>query len=214
MIVEASNEGALKMQFIVIEGLDGSGKTTATELLKARFDAAGLQCLPTFEPTRSPVGEIIHSIVGGAIKNIDSTTMALLFAADRFHHLNSEIVPALKHSHVICDRYYYSSMAYQGFDAASLAQVIAYNQAAMDIRRPDIVFFLDVAPEESIRRIDARGEARSVYEKLPRLKLMQARYKAAMARMGSEDNIVVIDTNINSAEAVVEIMWECIRRRL
>ena len=202
------------MLFIVIEGLDGSGKTTAARLLQERFALAGMPCLPTFEPTRSDIGELIHGVLSRKIEGMDNTTMALLFAADRFHHLQSEIVPALAHSHVICDRYYYSSMAYQGFDADSIEKVVTYNAAAIELRRPDIVFFLDVTPEESVRRIAARGEELSIFETLPKLSHMQQRFSVAIERMRKSDNIVEIDTSIKNAEQVAAQMWDCIVKLL
>ena len=196
------------MQFIVIEGLDGSGKTTVTKLLAERFVAHGLPCHLTFEPTKNPIGALMRSIVSGKITGIENEAVALLFAADRYQHLKSEILPALEHSNVICDRYYYSSMAYQGLDSDTLERIISYHQAVMPIRRPDFVFFLNVTPDECIRRVEARGEEISIFEALPELELRYERYMAAIERMKEIDNIIKVGSNTASFEEVVDQMWE------
>ena len=195
------------MQFIVIEGLDGSGKSTITRLLADRFAMHNLPCHITFEPTKTPIGELIRSILSGDIKGIENDSIALLFAADRYQHLQSEILPALEHSYVICDRYYYSNMAYQGIDQCTLERVMTYNQYVMSIRKPDIVFFLNVTPDECIRRVVERGEKASIFEALPELKLRYKRYLAAMDRMKETDNIITVGSDKMSAEETVDQMW-------
>ena len=195
-------------KFIVIEGLDGSGKSTVTKLLTERFTANNLPCHLTVEPTKSPIGKLARSILSGEIKGIENEAFALLFAADRYQHLKSEVLPALEHSHVVCDRYYYSSMAYQGIDAESLERVVAYNQAVMPIRKPDIVFFLNVTPKECIRRVAERGGEASIYDSLPELELRYERYMAAIERMKGTDNIVMIGSDAASAHEIVSQMWE------
>jgi len=161
----------------------------------------------TVEPTKSPIGKLARAILSGEIKDIENESFALLFAADRYQHLKSEVLPALEHSHVVCDRYYYSSMAYQGIDTESLERVIAYNQAVMPIRKPDIVFFLNVTPSECIRRIAMRGGEASIYDVLPELELRYERYMAAIERMKETDNIVVVGSDAASAEDIVDQMW-------
>jgi len=198
------------MKFIVIEGLDGCGKSTVTKLLAERFALHGLPCHTTFEPTKNQIGELIRSILTGKITNIENESVALLFAADRYQHLKGEILPALEHSHVVCDRYYYSSMAYQGLDSDSLERVIAYNQAVMPIRKPDIVFFLNVSPRECIRRVAKRGEENSIFEALPELELRYDRYLAAIERMKKTDNIIIVGSDIAGAEDIAAEMWQYI----
>jgi len=194
-------------KFIVIEGLDGSGKSTVTKLLAERFTAHNMPSYTTFEPTKNPIGELMRSILSGKVKNIENEAIALLFAADRYQHLKSEILPALERSHVICDRYYYSSMAYQGVDPDTLERVVSYNQAVMPIRKPDIVFFLNITPKECFRRVEQRGEDISIFETLPELELRYVRYLAAIERMKETDNIVVVGSDTDSPEDVVSQMW-------
>jgi len=109
--------------FIILEGLDGSGTTTQLELICRRLAEIGIPHLCTSEPTSAPVGSLIRSILKGDI-GADDKTIALLFAADRREHLYAErtgILAALKRGEpVVCDRYLFSSLAYQsgpcGFD--------------------------------------------------------------------------------------------------
>lgn len=197
-------------KFIVIEGLDGSGKTTIVKLLKERYAAINHPCYTTFEPTNNHVGRLMRSIISGKIDNIENETISLLFAADRYQHLHSEILPALEHSHVICDRYFYSSIVYQGLDAAAVERVIAYNQAAIDIRRPDVIFFLDITPEESLRRVVTRGGAADIFEALPALELHYTRYLTTIERMKDVDNVKVVGSNVATPEDIVQQMWECL----
>ena len=196
-------------KFIVIEGLDGSGKSTVTKLFAERFTANGLPVHVTFEPTKSnPIGQLIQSILSGQTRNIEPEAIALLFAADRYQHVKNEVLPALEHSNVICDRYYYSSMAYQGIDADNLERVAAYNQAVIAAHKPDIVFFLNVTPDECIHRIEERGEEISIFEKLPALELRYTRYMAVIERMKKTDNIIMVGSNSASAEEIVDQMWQ------
>ena len=197
-------------KFIVIEGLDGSGKTTAAKLLAERFLASNMPCHSTCEPTKNPIGLLIRQVLTGQIKDIENEALALLFTADRYQHLTTEILPALANSHVICDRYYYSNMAYQGIDPQTMARVIAYHQGILPIRKPDIVFFINVTPAECIRRVASRGEAASIYEALPELELRYSRYQAAFEYMKQEDNIVIVGTDTMTPEEIVEEMWRVV----
>ena len=108
--------------FIVLEGIDGSGKSTQAEMLGRWHRDRGLPVLVTHEPTFGPIGSVIHQVLTNrlVVRGITGprfpawTTMALLFAADRLDHLESEILPNLLDGvTVISDRYYLSNIAYQ-----------------------------------------------------------------------------------------------------
>ena len=191
-------------KFIVIEGLDGSGKSTVTQLLKQRFEVAGQPCHATFEPTNNPIGQLIRKMLSGDIP-MENETAALLFAADRYEHLTKEIIPTLEHSHVVCDRYYYSNMAYQGLDLDTLQRVIYYNQAAMKILKPDAVFFLDISPVECMRRVTARGNKASIYETLPELELRHSRFMEAHTQLPG--NIIKIGNDSDTLQEIVQKIW-------
>jgi dTMP kinase len=101
-------------KFIVFEGLDGCGKTTQLLLLSERLKRAGVPHIATREPSDgNPVGRLVRDAVHGSV-TLENETLALLFAADRYQHIQTEILPALtRGAHVLCDRYYYSNLAYQ-----------------------------------------------------------------------------------------------------
>jgi len=193
-------------KFIVIEGLDGSGKSTVTKLLAERFKEDNQPCITTFEPTKTPIGELIRQALTGK-QTFENETMALLFAADRYQHLQEEIVPALVHSNVICDRYYYSNMAYQGLCERSLERVLAYNQTML---KPHITFFLDVSPTECLRRVIARGVDISIYESLPELELRYERYKMTINHMKNDSIISIGDDEMTAAD-IAEQMWAIVQ---
>jgi len=199
----------MKPQFIVIEGLDGSGKSTAAKLLAERFSEQYLHCYRTYEPTNGSIGTLIRSILTGKEEAVTNETMALLFAADRYEHIwkLNGIRKILLDNYVICDRYYYSNMAYQGIDAKSLELVVQHNQSAMIDCKPDITFFINVSPEECMRRIQKRGENISIYENLKELEQIYERYMAAFERMKKTDNIIIVGSDTMSPNEIVDEMW-------
>jgi dTMP kinase len=102
-------------KLIVIEGADGSGKTTQVRLLAERLGRANITHVVTAEPTRAPepVGDLIRSALTGQVTIRDSRAMQLLYAADRLEHVASVIEPALKRGEiVVCDRYDLSTIVY------------------------------------------------------------------------------------------------------
>ena len=193
-------------KFIVIEGLDGSGKTTITKMFGEKLTTKNIPCHTTFEPTNNPIGRLIRQMLSGDI-SMENETAALLFAADRYEHLTKEIIPTLKHSHVICDRYYYSNIAYQGLDAESLNRVISYNREVMNIHKPDAVFFLDISPEECMRRILQRGRELSIYETQNELELRYERYQAAISEMEKAENVIKVGTDTDTPQQIVDKLW-------
>lgn len=192
-------------KFIVIEGLDGSGKSTATKLLSDHLIAQGTPCTTTFEPTTNPIGTLIRTVLSG-VNSIENEALALLFAADRYQHLQAEIIPALRSGHIICDRYYYSNMAYQGICDDSLKRITLYNIAAKNLRKPDIVFFINVSPNECMRRIKKRGEDMSIFEQLPKLTHMYERFISTFEYLKNSENIIFVGSDTASPQDIVSEM--------
>ena len=104
-------------KFIVFEGIDGAGKTTQVKLLAERLKALGKKVYITAEPTALPSGKALREVLGGKVKKSD-TEIAVMFTLDRIAHnvdARSGIEKMLSEgAYVLCDRYYYSSLAYQG----------------------------------------------------------------------------------------------------
>jgi dTMP kinase len=146
--------------FICIEGLDGSGKTTQAVLLTERLYKSH-NAIYTTEPSHGKTGTFIRECCLYEEKRLPTAAEALLFAADRIEHVENEIKPALAEGKlVICDRYIYSSLAYQGSAGLSLDWIKTINSHAL---QPDFGIFIDVSPERVLERLQRK---KSVMETL------------------------------------------------
>jgi dTMP kinase len=139
--------------FIVLEGIDGCGKSTQARLLAKWLENEGLKVCRTSEPSGSRIGLFIRDILSGKA-DVDPKTLALLFTADRFEHLRNEVKPALEQgSIVVCERYYHSTIAYQSAQGVDKAWLQDLNRFVLE---PDLVLFIDVRPEVSLDRKEGR----------------------------------------------------------
>jgi dTMP kinase len=142
--------------FIAFEGGDGAGKSTQVALLRDAFEAAGRTVLVTRQPGGTPLGREIRDLVLHG-DHVSPRAEALLFAADKAHHVEQVIAPALAAGDVVLtDRYTDSSVAYQGAGRDLGAQEIHdLNMWAVDDLVPDLTVVVDVSAQEGRRR---RGE--------------------------------------------------------
>ncbi len=199
------------MRLIVLEGLDGAGTTTQARRLVDDLTAAGRPAHLTREPSDGPVGRLIREmLVGGhAIPgaSISQATFGLLFAADRLDHLQREVEPALAAGTiVVSDRWYHSSLAYQG-TGAERAWIARLNERA---RRPDLTLLLRVRPEVAAARRVAAGRAQELFEDLPMQERVAAGYDAVVAELtAAGEPIEVLD-----GEAALDEVAAEIRRRV
>jgi dTMP kinase len=146
--------------FICVEGLDGCGKTTQAKLLVRRLRKT-YDAVYTAEPTSGRIGMFIKKNCLHSDKRSSGVIEALLFAADRFEHVENTVLPALKKGKiVVSDRYVYSSLAYQGSTGLSLEWIEKINEHAV---RPDLAIFIDVEPETVVQRLKPK---KSVMENL------------------------------------------------
>lgn len=178
--------------FIVFEGIDGCGKTTQLKMLCEKLERLGRNPTPTAEPTDSATGRMLRAALSGSDPRT-ACEMAALFTLDRIHHNKAEngIEKWLEAGHdVISDRYYYSSLAYQG-SLTDYEWVRHMNCACPEIRRPDLCIFLDISPKAALSRIGSRGEAKEIYEKEDTLTLFRATFLRVFASLN--DNIAVIN---------------------
>jgi dTMP kinase len=153
-------------RFIVFEGGDAVGKTTQVGRLCDWLQSAGYEVVRTFEPGDTEAGRRIREIVlSPATRELDPRAEALLYAADKAHHLAVVVRPALaRGAVVVCDRYVDSMLAYQGagraLDVTELEQVARW---ATDDLQPDLTVLLDMDPDDAVSgkqdkdRVEAAG---------------------------------------------------------
>jgi dTMP kinase len=145
--------------FITFEGIDKSGKTTQSSILIEQLKKKGYDVLFLREPGGTKISEMVRDILLDS-KNSEmfAKTEFLLYSASRAQLVNQIIKPALEQKKaVICDRFYDSSTAYQGFGRGIDMNVIEFiNEFAAGIR-PDITFFMDVDPEEAQERLNKQN---------------------------------------------------------
>ena len=151
----------MKGQFIVIEGIDGCGKTTQINELSKWLPNSGLikkdsKLITTREPGGSLLGKKLRRLILDNNENIRPSPLAelLLYSADRAEHVSKIIAPALKNNNwVISDRFSDSTLAYQGYGRDINLEIIKNIESIVcQGEYPDITFFLEISPEESILR--------------------------------------------------------------
>ena len=144
---------------MTFEGLDGSGTTTQSELLRQHLEEAGRDVVLTREPGGTELGERVRELVLGGLE-ISPWAEAALFAAARAELVAEVIQPALERgADVVCDRYLDSSLAYQGIARGlGVDRVLALNVNAIRGILPDVTFLLLVDPEEAQRRSGPPGD--------------------------------------------------------
>ena len=151
--------------FITLEGGDGSGKTTQAELLRAWLSGQGRTVLRTREPGGTEVGLEIREIVLHHRGDISARAEALLYAADRAHHVATVVRPALERGEVVIqDRYIDSSVAYQGVGRVLDPEAVrGLSEWATEGLAPDLTILLDLDADAARGRLD---EARTRYDRL------------------------------------------------
>ena len=158
--------GGLKVgdiMFIVFEGIDGVGKSTQLVLLHEHFMLRGMDVIKTKEPTDGYWGQKIRS----AITRPAPETEAEWFLRDRQEHVAHVINPALENGEIVlCDRYYFSTMAYQGARGYDIDKIETSNREFSPL--PDLVILFDMPPYRAMKRVRKRGKTDS-FEDLPYL---------------------------------------------
>ena len=194
-------------KFIVLEGLDGSGKTTQLQLLHQRMQQQCKQrkCCATREPSESFPGLLCRGISRRSIQ-VENETIAMLFAADRYEHVVGELLPQIEQgNHILCDRYYFSNFAYQML-STDLDSLLAYNKKAMDLLHPDVTIYVDVSPEECAARRSASRTSEELYEKVDTAKKIYRNYMTAFDALREKENVIIVDGS-HDAQTVSDNIW-------
>jgi len=183
--------------FICIEGIDASGKTTQARRLVRNLRNKGFEAVYTTEPSTGEIGKLIRRHVLDRKKRVSIAVEALLFAADRVDHVEKVIKPAFqKGKVVVCDRYLYSTLAYQGAANLDFSWIELINQFALV---PDLALFLDVPPEVVVKRLKRK---RSVMETLPN----QQRVREVYMQMVREGRLHLVDGKKTKEEVSEQIL--------
>jgi dTMP kinase len=173
---------------IVLEGIDGSGKTTQSFLLVEELKSRGYKAEYTTEPTYGRVGNILRLHVLKSKQRMP-VYEALLYATDRYEHVKREIEPKLKKGVIlISDRYLYSSLAYQGAAGVSLSWLRELNNFTP---KPDMIFYLDVPPG---RGLDRKKGKKSSMENIDNVKKVRRLY----LQMAEEEHFI----NVNAVKGI------------
>jgi dTMP kinase len=195
---------AKKGIFLVIEGLDGSGKTTQAALLAEEFKQ-NQSVLLTAEPSHGKIGTFIRESCLYENTRLPTEAEALMFAADRIEHMYCEVKPALEEGKlVICDRYIYSSLAYQGNSGLSLDWIKTINARAL---QPDICIFIDVPPEKVIERLQRKKSVMETLETQQKVREVYMKYveKGELVRVdGDKDKEQVADDLFKTVSGLIE----------
>ena len=190
-------------KFIVFEGIDGAGKTTQARLLAEKIKYVGREATLTAEPTEFESGKALRRVLSGEEKKSDCE-IAAMFMLDRIAHNTHPTlgISALldKGIDVISDRYYYSSLAYQG-SVTSYPWVKSINLDCPDIRRPDLCIFLDLTPEQSIERISKGRDKLEIFENVETLTRVRESFFSVFTDLS--DNVAIIDA-YRSPEKIAE----------
>ncbi len=182
-------------KFIVFEGIDGAGKTTQINLLANYLREQGRAVYCTAEPTESVSGGLLRDALSGVTRRT-ICEMAAMFVFDRINH-NVNPVNGIQKMladgfDVICDRYYYSSLAYQG-SGTDPEWVSNMNLNCPEIMRPDVCIFLDLTPAQSMARINRGRATQEIYENEEKLTQVRNQFYRVFDQLRDRDNIQIVD---------------------
>lgn len=195
-----------KDRFIVIEGLEGAGKSTAVKVIKEYLSNNGIsEIIQCREPGGTKLGETIRDLVKSNRSNekIDCRTELLLMYASRIQLVENVIKPALEEGKtVICDRFYYSTYAYQGGGREIDLDIIdSIHKASLGNFKPDLTIYMDIAPEIGLKRAAGRGELdRFELEKIEFFEKTRSMY---LKQAADSPEVVTVDAS-QSQENVAE----------
>ena len=198
----------MKGKFIVIEGIDGCGKSTQAKILSTKLTDCGNKVLLTREPGGSEGAEEIRNLLlKGNPDRWSAETELLLFTAARRDHLERTILPALESgTTVICDRFSDSTRVYQGVTRGDLRDLVDKLDDAMIPRQPDITILIDLEPNIGLTRALERSNTEARFEDFGLE--MQIKLREGFLSLANEfpKRIMVIDGNRSEAEVAQTII--------
>lgn len=207
-------------KFIVIEGIDGAGKSTQIKMLQDVLDKQDRQCYFTREATDGPIGSILRNTYLSGNRKCDERVINILYAADRLDHITNETDGILQYLingfDVFSDRYYLSSMAYNNYmmlpDVDKLTDGIYnttdMNYVNMDLLKPDLTIYIDLDPKNAMSRLKSRDDDQSIYETEEKLQKIHEAYDIAIDILWNEfdEKIIRVDGNRSAEEIHQDIL--------
>jgi dTMP kinase len=189
--------------FITFEGIDGVGKSTQIDLVQTWLESRGLEYIRSFEPGGTELGQEIRHLLLHRKGDVSPRSEALLYAADRAHHVATRIKPALEAGKVVLgDRYFDSSVAYQGAARElDLNEVREISLWAVDNLLPDLTFLLDLDAEKAIQRRSKTGTGPDRLEQ-EKVDFFERAREAYLNLAGSEPGRFVV---LDASETVQQI---------
>ncbi|MFD2257443.1 dTMP kinase [Luteolibacter algae] len=185
--------------FIVIEGIDGTGKSTQAKRLAEYLEAKGQTVVSSFEPTDGPWGTLLRN--SAETGRLSPEEELETFIKDRREHVSKKIAPALAQGKiVILDRYYFSTMAYQGARGFDPTEIRKKNEAFAPV--PDLLLILDLDLDKALSRIGGRGAGTNEFERRENL----SRCREIFLSLASESFVRIIDTDKSPDEVTESII--------
>jgi dTMP kinase len=201
--------------FITFEGIDKSGKTTQSQILINKLKETGFDVLFIREPGGTKISEKIRDL----LLDIDNsemfpTTEYLLYSASRTQLVNEVIIPSLRANKVVvCDRYYDSSAAYQGYGRGIDLQIInTINKFAAPLR-PDLTFFIDIDIEESNKRTAKMEEEKDRLESSGDTFFNKVRKGYLSVAISEPDRFIVLDGK-EPKDIISGLIWRNVLNKL
>ena len=182
-------------KFIVVEGSEGVGKSTQIKTIKSFLEEHKIEYIVTREPGGTSFGESIRSIILDQNNDTDNLTDSLLFYASRYENYNKIILPALKNGKtVICDRFHYSTLVYQGIVGDDeLVKKVHNIFDAIFSESIDHIIYLYTDPEESLKRISRRSITDKFESRgLEYLNKLNKAYESIFSNM---ENVIKLNTS-------------------
>jgi dTMP kinase len=186
-------------KFIVFEGIDKSGKRTQAKMLVDHLHKQGKGVIYTQEPSpNNPAGRLIIDWLSGKIELTSGEAITLLYTADRNEHLKRVILPMLAEGKsVVCDRYLYSTMAYESSIFGVSQDWI--RKLHENVKKPDAVIFLDVEPDVSLARKRARP-----HDRLEKADLLE-KVRDAYRKMAKDEGFFVVNGDRPKEEVFADV---------
>ena len=186
--------------FIVFEGIDGAGTSTQIKKICEKNPQKFFQ---TAEPTSLETGKFLRRMLGGEF-SVDEKTNSFLFAADRAEHLygkNGIIEQINNGKTVISDRYLFSSLAYQSISCGEELPKLLNSTFPL----PEILFFFEIDPEISLKRVDSRNEKKEIYEKIETQKKIALEYEKIISEYENNPSCTMKIIRIDATKSIEEI---------